>query len=648
MIRKMQQCFVAFVCCAFSSIAVSAYGEMVSTVEELTNALNQVSTAKTNAVITIAANVYKLGSISKMHDWAMLSVSNGNWGRKITIQGDPEQSRDKIVLDAEQAGRVLRIFGYSGSTTTLKNLTIRNALTSSSHGGVKTEEYGAVRFENCVFEGNHAQNGGAAAGGATDEYYIDCLFSCNRLGGGWGSSGVIDAPKSVSGCRFVGNEIYGDQIKGGCVKASCMITNCVFDSNCNTGRWGEATAVYLTDSGSCVDCTFTNNYWGSSTTKGGAVVLSGSASVVECRFYDNTGSLVAGGAISYIKSDTPPGKIESCIFAGNKTSGTANGGAVANFPGMITNCTFIGNTGYYGGAVYACSNVIDCVFACNTAGSKTASQNGGAGYLSVFFDCVITNNVGQEMSGSFSSCSVYRSLVGGASVLNLQTNRTVEADNTYFEDCELFGLEIFGVGFNNCGFNRCLIRDNILSNGYGYLIAGNIAVTNSLLLRNTAYRMFHDYQEGFDNNIVNCTFVSNTYDILAHAFTNGNPSLRVVNNLFVDTKTRTWSADDDVGEFYKGSVYSNNFISTTQNIVGYGNLNVKENSRLKPSLMLTRDPMHPFTPRRHSVLNGAGIVEEWMRTATDFAGNPRLTDGRVTIGAYEANNYYKGTQIIFR
>ena len=618
----------------------------VTTVDELTNTLTRIATRGSETVVTIAAGVYDLSQIEKMHSKACLSISNAYWKGLVTLQGDPEKSREEIVLDAKGVARVLRIWGKSASVTTIKNLTIKNALTTGSHGGVVTEDYGDVVFENCVFDGNQAELYGAAVGGSANEYFVDCLFIGNTLGGGYGGGGVIDTPNGVSGCRFFGNGIYGDQIKGGCVRASCMITNCIFDSNCNTGKWGEAVAVYLMGSGSCVDCTFTNNYWGASTTKGGALVLTENASAIECRFYDNVKSSAAGGAISYISGGVLPGKIESCVFIGNKTTGTANGGAVANFPGLITNCTFIGNSGSNGGAVYACSNIVDCVFACNITRSQTALQNGGAGYKSVFYDCVVTNNIGQEMSGSFSSCSVYRSKVGGAIVNNKQNERTVEADNTYFEDCELFGLWKFGVGYSDCGFNRCVIRDNPFSEGYGYLIAGKIAVTNSLLLRNTAYRMFHDYKNGFDNSIVNCSFVSNRYDIFAHAFENS--TLRVVNNLFVDTKTRAWNTDDDLGQVFSGSVFSNNYISTAQPYVGYGNINARPASAPKPMLMMERDEEHPFAPKRLSILNGAGLVEDWMTDASDLAGNARLTDDKVAIGAYETTARPRINSILVR
>lgn len=620
----------------------------VSTLDELTNTLDLVSRSSGETVVTIDAGVYDLSDMVKMHSSAMLSVSNGAWGRKITIQGDPAADRGDIVLDAGQAGRVLWMYGFAGSTTTLKHLTVRNGLsTTGKNGGVQTTNWGVFRFEDCVFGHNRALNGSSAAGGTGERYFTDCLFLGNTIGSDYGNGGVIDDPKSVSGCVFRGNGAYGDQMKGVCVKASCVITNCVFDSNCNTGRWGEASAVYLSGSGSCVDCTFTNNTWGSSTTKGGALVLAEGASAVRCRFIGNAGSLAAGGAIAYVAGDASPGKIDACDFTGNKTAGTAYGGAVANFPGLITNCTFAGNSAYYGGAVFSCTNIVDCVFAGNNAIGITRLENGGAGYKSVFYGCTVTNNVGKDMSGAFSDCRVYRSKVGMNRVVNSPGERTVESDDTYFEDCELFGLRTFGIGYNKCGFNRCVIRDNVLAGGYGYLFNGVTAVTNCLILGNGVYRMFNSFPYGADNAIVNCSFVSNRYDILA---THASPTstLRVVNCLFHGNGTRTWAHDDDIGQYFATTVFSNNYISTAQTYPGDGNIDARAASAPKPGLMLARDPVHPYAPNRRSVLNGAAILEPWMASAVDLAGNPRLTEGKAAIGAYETMDPVPGSLLLVR
>ena len=635
---------------AFSSVSFGATEYTASTLEELTNALNSASRASGEAVVTIAEGVYDLSSMTKMHSDALLSVEIPTTRRKVTVQGDPAVPRESVVLDAGRAGRVMRLYAYGDTSAvmTLRNLTIKNGYTTDDCGGVKTDSWGRFNFENCVFEGNHATVRSSAAGGSGDRYFTNCLFKRNICGGGYGGGGVINDPKGVVGCTFVENGAYGDQIKGAVVNASCQITNCVFDSNCNTGRWGCASAVYLAGSGRVVDCTFTNNYFGTSTTEGGAVEITASGSVVDCRFYRNRAG-ASGAAISYHGTETP-GMISGCTFVSNTLSGASSfGGAIALFPGLVTNCTFVGNSGYYGGAVYSCTNVRDCVFTGNVASGATAEQNGGAGYKSVFYDCVVTNNIGQELSGAFSLCSAYRCLVGDNKVTHLQSNRTVEANDSYFEDCELFGLRYFGIGWSNCGFNRCVVRDNVFIGGYGYMIGGRLSVTNTLFLRNEMYRMFNSYAADYDNTIVSCTFVSNTYDILATS-ASGSPTLRVFNNLFVGTKTRKWTSDDDIGQLFAGSVFSNNYISTSQPYIGGGNINARAASAPKPRLMMDRDPLHPYAPDRKSVLNGAGLVEDWMSDAIDLAGNARLSDGKVAIGAYETTDRgpFPGFSIIFR
>ena len=120
-------CYFAFV----GVLSAQGAGEdgkfTVSTVDELTNTLARIATRSSESVVTIAEGVYDLSQIEKMHSSAFLSISNAYYRNKITLQGDPQKLRDQIVLDAAAAGRVLRIFGYSGSTTTIRNLTIKNA-----------------------------------------------------------------------------------------------------------------------------------------------------------------------------------------------------------------------------------------------------------------------------------------------------------------------------------------------------------------------------------------------------------------------------------------------------------------------------------------------------------------------------------------
>ena len=223
------------------------------------------------------------------------------------------------------------------------------------------------------------------------------------------------------------------------------------------------------------------------------------------------------------------------------------------------------------------------------------------------------------------------------------TDRTQEGEESYYEDCEFIGGSPFGTCFNHCGFNRCSLHDYCFTNatygtGYGYFIGGRIAITNCLFKDIYTGRLISSYSPNFANAMINSTVVDCTYNWLATESSGSTLSMAFVNNLFQGIKTQSWANDDDIGQIYPSMTFTNNFISTTQPIVGSGNLNCKSDKTLKANLMGERDPEHPYAPRRRSVLVGAGVVQDWMTGAVDLAGQERLTDGKVAIGAYETTD----------
>ena len=64
-----------------------------------------------------------------------------------------------------------------------------------------------------------------------------------------------------------------------------------------------------------------------------------------------------------------------------------------------------------------------------------------------------------------------------------------------------------------------------------------------------------------------------------------------------------------------------------------------------------KDPENPFAiTRRSPAFSKAGIVEDWMATATDIRGEgfPRLRNGAVNIGCYQCWDVIPGLSVIIR
>lgn len=641
----------------------------VTTVEELTNALNVASarTDKDRMTITLAKGVYDLSNIEPMSANGLLSVTSvRDTNLKLTIQGDPEVPREEIVIDAGGKGRALYVDTFTNCQILFQHFTIKNGHRAGSGGALSVAGWAYFTYRDCAFIGNYGKGSSAIVNlyqGTWHKLY-DCLFEANLTEGTSGSGGVMYPPNKgdiISGCRFVANTNWCDSCNGGVLRSTCTITNCAFvgnvfgDKATTHGRYGYAGAIYA-NGGLIVDSVFTNNYAGSST-GGGAIAFYGKTDVINCDFYGNytdKNGFHGGAILDKCADATTNAVIAGCTFAANRATGFNASGAVASFKGLITNCTFVANESYYGGAVYDCTNVVDCVFAGNNSCGDSGENGGGAGYKSVIYDSVITNNTAKYQVGGVYGCKLYRCVVGDNHSTGAPTQRTQEGWDTYYEDCELIGGSPYGTCFNNCGFNRCYLHDYNLTNatlgtGYGYFIGGKIAITNCLFRKIYTNRLISNYAANFDNAMVNSTVVDCTYDWLAtDSGGSGTLSMTFVNNLFQGVKTRTWTNDDDVGELKTGMTFTNNFISTAQKIKGEGNLNCKTDKTLTAKLMGEHDPERPYAPRRRSVLVGSGVVQDWMTGATDFDGHQRLTDGKVAIGAFESTEIPLGFLLLLR
>ena len=148
-----------------------------------------------------------------------------------------------------------------------------------------------------------------------------------------------------------------------------------------------------------------------------------SPTVANCSFIGNSGS--DGGAMYNYNGAAPT--VSNCSFNGN--SATGKGGAIYNRTGGVPtfiNCTFSGNTGLNGGAIYNeyCPAVVfNCTFSGNTANAGGGAMYSFTNSLPTVTNCIFWGNsatTGAEIlnnggTPTFSHCDIKGSGASGAS-----------------------------------------------------------------------------------------------------------------------------------------------------------------------------------------------------------------------------------------
>ena len=147
--------------------------------------------------------------------------------------------------------------------------------------------------------------------------------------------------------------------------------------------------------------------------------------------------------------------LNTCVLSNNVVQ--YNSGGAAQYS-ALTNCTLIGNVGYYGGGAHYCT-LDNCVLTANQAAygagalggllnscvlsSNQASQWGGGAYAATLISCLLITNSAGNLGGGAISC---------------------ELDN-----CTLCGNSSgTGGGANSSTLNNCVAWFNASSNGANY------------------------------------------------------------------------------------------------------------------------------------------------------------------------------------
>lgn len=339
-----------------------------------------------------------------------------------------------------------------------------------------------------------------------------------------------------------------------------------------------------------VDCVFTN----CSANSGGAA---GDCRLFDCDFAGNEATDYGGAA-----AGCPV--VSNCTFAANAVSGH-DGGALSAC-GTVVGCHFERNFATrWGGALYNCKDVRDCTFGLgNAIGGEVSQSAGPVGAACGFTRCTFTGDQGNE-SGSYTAC-VFTNMT--TSPITCRTNGRVALTN-------------------------CLFAANALPAGSYVFIKGGLLESSPCTAVNCTF-VANDLKDASLLNakfceVKNCLFFGNTRTV-------SSKTVRDDVNISAVADGKVTLTHNGYGETYGAFAYDGegNFVCTT------------------PRFMKDRDPSAPYWSLRFTRANRSlredGLVEDWMVTATDLAGLPRLRDGKVGVGCYACWQRENGMLLLIR
>lgn len=454
----------------------------------------------------------------------------------------------------------------------------------------------AANIDSAVLDG-FVITGGEATGAG----FITVNQNINIAGYTGGGMECVNATVSVSHCNFIDNRAYilidnGNSshsdggVGGGLFNylGSVSITSCTFqenEANFVGGALSSRAGTAVVTACNFIENIISASYTDPNSPGGGAIYFKDAddaSKVINSLFSKNKINLWGKGAGIYNDGSSP--QIENCIFENNETPVKRDdntGGGIYNEASSprIAYCSFNNNIAGYGGGIFndnSSPDIYNCTFNGNEANYKNpdditqAVGNGGAVYNSHSSPHIINSSFLNNLAYS-----------QGAAIKNYSKSSPVIAG--------------------------CLFVNNRVTNPGMFLIGG---VIYNELNSNAA--------------IINSTLIA-VLNTGAAVFNIDASSSDIVNTIIWGTVTPLGAVDD--GSEFKVS-YSLIQQPGGQVYDGNGNLN-------KDPLFV--DPAKGrYTLRGNSPAIAAGNnnMAQYHLPDADLAGNPRVADGKINIGAY--------------
>ena len=555
----------------------------------------------------------------------------GYHGGGVHVQSGTATFTNCAIEDMADGGGVY--VGYSAQAN-FTNCRISDNYSDGDGGGVYVDILAQASFTNCSITGNGTDDfagGGVYVGYLAQTIFTDCSIADNYAGDfGGGGVYVRGGRATMTNCSIVGNETT-DGGGGLCVDfaGEATLDNCEISDN-TVGQYDQWQVGDFSGGGvrvqsgraTLTNCTIENNV----ATKGGGgvyVARLGEATLTNCSITENVVNKNDGNSSQSSQSRQIPvgggvyveGRVtlNNCEIEGNIAE-EGGGAFVEAGEATLTECSVSSNeaTSRLGGGLSVYEgrvNLNDCSITSN-AGTGVDIQQGEA----TLIDCAITGNK-VESTFSVRGGGVYVGDISQATLTNCSIvgNEAAEGGGIY--------LDGYAVGM----LTNCAIIDNVAncgdeesSAGYGggvYLFYSSVGIlTNCTVTGNSAVGVEGEGQGGGAYVYYQGALFSHNSIIYGNSATTEGADIYAYNE-------DDWATARAIGR--------NTLSSFTDWTDGANNL-VYDAS--KPLFNNAANGDYTLVANSQAINKGDNAN---VTTTVDLAGNPRISGGKVDLGAYE-------------
>ncbi|MEM8641308.1 MAG: CHAT domain-containing protein [Cyanobacteria bacterium P01_G01_bin.54] len=342
----------------------------------------------------------------------------------------------------------------------------------------------------------------------------------------------------------------------------------------------------------------------------------------------NTGN---GGGISHMGSGTLT--LSNATVRDNVASGDGlyqGGGIFSNGDVILSSSQVTGNrvngsSQGKGGGIYAAGSI---TLSSSTVSGNSSNGDGGGvqGNTVTLNSSTVENNIADDDGGGIFG-----------NTINL-TNSTV-ANNTAYDDGG-------GIRGNTITLTSSTVSGNVsyaTSEGGGGGIYGNtITLINSTVSGNSASYEGGGIFSGGGVTLTNATIANNTADNNGGLYIGGTPSNTIANTIIANNQA---TSSPDISADLGGSTVQNSLIEDTDGVTGLALTNGINGNIIGQDPLLGPLQNNGGSTATHALLTGSPAIDAGdnslaldLSNATltiDQAGNVRIANGTVDIGAYE-------------